>query len=401
MDARLAELEGAVSDEVDDTLSFSPDPETPSDAPAEREPAAAPAEDLPAEALAPGSDVPAAEIGDEPVLSEATQKLLDKFDGDINKAVDWAWRTNNRAAESARKIKELEERLAAGDATRRPADAPTRTATETPSTADTNEEINGILAEKNDLIQTNIRVRATLGKVQASIDDLSNKRSYWVRQIVSPGANSNPDQAREEIAAIDSNLSGLEVQKTRLTDWQALARTTFQGFERQERLERRLLSLNNERATERQEAETRQVSDYRDVFFSSVDAVARQAGIPATDMPGFREYARRSAVAYLHDTDEKTRITNPSQFAARVVREWTGSVSARARQQLATYTRTKVQDARGGRGTVAPGARRPAAAPAEPEPVARPLTGIERLNALRDRIESEVDDAHTEAYTDR
>lgn len=100
-DARLAEFKAEVESAPAEAPSESPTPVE-----AKPEPAT-PADEA---SNAPKVEAPALT----PQEKTARENLLAKFNGDEEAAAKWAWENNNRSAELARKVKELEEKLATG-----------------------------------------------------------------------------------------------------------------------------------------------------------------------------------------------------------------------------------------------------------------------------------------------
>lgn len=395
--ARLEELEAAVdqADFDDPVAEPAPEPETPSGpVPAEPPAAAAPEPAEPASPAEPQVQTPEDEG---PLLGESAMRFIDKHNGDINKAADDYWRIQTRSSEQARRIRELEQRLA-----QPPAAAPAPVAQPSgepsiPSTDDAEDGLKVIEGRKALLIHQNALTVQHINRLTTEIEKVRDARDYWDELLRNPQSDTDLDQARRESNAANRRLNALTNHLREREAWQEGAAVRFDDLMREEKRERAFTNLMRERSSEAEERNVAHQEAYRSTFDTQTAAVAERAGISKADYPRFHEFVRRSALAYLAETPDNVELKPQElgRFISRVAQEWHGDALRQARRQMATYTQQKLRDVR----RAAPPAAHATAPSPPPAKDLKSLKGQAALEALEEKTSRDVDLAVEEALS--
>lgn len=384
----LDELEASVEQQVSDlpeSVPLEPPPST--------EPPEAPSE-APEEAAAPEPEASPAEAPTEPspdeggpVLSDAAVRFIDKY-GSIDKGAEAYWEMNNRLAQMGRRIKDLESRPDHPAPTPAP-QAATPVPPDVPVVVD--EGLRLIEGRKTLLVQRNKTVRQNILALNNEIATTTKDLRYWDRILRNPGANDNVDQARAEANALSTRLAELEANRNGFLEWQDRAADDFDALDREERREKAVQTLLNERVTERKQRDEAEQDAFAVKFYNHAREVARRANVSEADYPSFQKYARMAAYMYLAETPKETQITNVGKFLEGALVQWRRDAVTNARRQMASYTRQKLADTRR-----TPAQRTPPT-PAPPAKEGRAKRPNELLEELRERTEHDVDIAAEEA----
>ena len=330
-----AAFDAAIADVFSEPAPSEPAAGSPPSAATEKpstDPATAPATN--AAPASPGSTAPS--------YTDSAKGWLDKYNGDINKALEAAWEANNRAAQAAQKLKEKESAAPPQTPEPQEPEAPQPAPVDVPEAVRRFDQRLG--AYDAHFVQIENARKTNTEALQSTDTEIADLR----HQIRRAGLDTDTSQLREKLDEAMDRRDKLAEKGERFDAQRSDLIQRYRETKDQRDLARQLHDLaEQQRAREEQQLQAREaaeISERRQALFGSIDAAATEAKIPEKHRERFRKYTLAQAAIYLNGGEGRV-IEDPAIFAAETAKDFLEMLNDYVRDQHAQFVEGKAKDA--------------------------------------------------------